>query len=63
MAVGCSTSPVPPDPEVEAAAAAAVDEDAAAVAAVETATLAANVPPNDNLSKGAPYRPLQDEKR
>ena len=63
MAVSFSASPVPPDPNVEAAAPAAVDEDTAEVAAVEAATLAANAPPTDSLSKGAPYRPLQDEKR
>ena len=63
MTVGCSASPVLPDPDVEAAAAPAVDEDTAAGAAVETATLAANAPPTDSLSKGVPYRPLQDEKR
>ena len=63
MAVGCSASPVPPDPDVEAAVAEEVDEDTTVVAAVVVTTLAANAPPANNLSKGAPYRPLQDEKR
>ena len=63
MAVDCSDSPMPPDPDVEAAVADAVDDDTAAVPMLEAVQFEANAPPTDNLSKGDPYRPLQDEKR
>ena len=63
MAVSCSDSPMPPDPDVEAAVADAVDDDTAAVATPEAVQFDANAPPTDNLSKGAPYRPHQEEKR